>query len=178
MGTPTFHKDLSLMSLVPGWPGLESAIPLEEFLILSSVQIGRWDEIDRLRIATMRLTDAAKMFYNVCTELHQKNINWEDIKSKFCRRFRDIYSDQYFMKLQTASQVRNESPQEFADRCRGLAQKIMEKADNPVARRIHHENAERMLLASFISGLAGKVGKHVRYQSAKFVTEFTYCSCS
>jgi len=36
-----------------------------------------------------------------------------------------------------------------------------------VARRIHRENAERMLLVSFISGLAGKVGKHVRYQSPR-----------
>jgi len=36
-----------------------------------------------------------------------------------------------------------------------------------VARRIHRENAERILLASFISGLAGKVGKHIRYQSPR-----------
>jgi hypothetical protein len=31
------------------------------------------------------------------------------------------------MKLQTARQGRNETPQEFADRCRGLAQKIYGK---------------------------------------------------
>ena len=71
------------------------------------------------------------------------------------------------MKLQTDRQGRNEIPQEFAERCRGLAQKIMGKTDDPVARRIHRENAERMLLASFISGLAGKFGKHVRYQSPR-----------
>jgi hypothetical protein len=69
------------------------------------------------------------------------------------------------MKLQTARQGRNESAQESADRCRGLAQKIMGKTDDPVARRIHRENTERMLLASYISGLASKVGKHVCYQS-------------
>jgi len=71
------------------------------------------------------------------------------------------------MKLKTARQGRNKSPQEFADRCRRLAQKIMGKTDDPVARRIHRENAERMRLASFISGLAEKVGKHVRYQSPR-----------
>jgi len=43
----------------------------------------------------------------------------------------------------------------------------MEKTDDQVARRVHRENAERMLLASFISGLAGKVRKHVRYQSPR-----------
>ena len=135
--------------------------------IESSAQIGRWDEIDRLRIATLRLTDAEKMFYNGCTELHEENANWEDFKSAFRRRFRDIHSDQYFIKLQTARQGRNESPQEFADRYRGLAQKIMGKTDDPVARRVHRENAEHMLLPSFISGLAGKVGKYVRYQSPR-----------
>jgi len=97
-----------------------------------------WDEIDRLTVATLRLTDAAKTFYNGCTEHHEENVNWEDFKSAFRRRFRDIHSDQYhFMKLQTARQGRNECPQEFADRYRGLAQKIMGKTDDPVARRIH-----------------------------------------
>jgi hypothetical protein len=28
-GTPTVHKDLSLISLVPKWSGLENGIPLE-----------------------------------------------------------------------------------------------------------------------------------------------------
>jgi len=31
IGTPTVHKDLSLISLVPKWSGSESAVPLEEF---------------------------------------------------------------------------------------------------------------------------------------------------
>jgi len=170
MGTPTVHKDLSLISLVPKLPGLEFAVPLEEFFdsIESSAQIGRWDEIDRLRNATLRLTDAAKMFYNGCTELHEENANWEDFKSAFRRRFRDIHPDKYyFMKLQSARQGRNGSPQEFADRCRGLAQKIMGKTDDPVAQRVHRENAARMLLASLISGLAEKVGKHVRCQNPR-----------
>jgi hypothetical protein len=48
MGTPTVYKDLSLISLVPKWSGLESAVPLEEFFdsIESSAQVGKWDEID------------------------------------------------------------------------------------------------------------------------------------
>jgi len=36
MGMPTVHKDLSLISLVPRWPGLQSAIPLEDFFFASS----------------------------------------------------------------------------------------------------------------------------------------------
>ena len=67
MGTPTVHEKLSLISLVRKWWGLESAIPLEVCFdsIESSAQMGRWDEIDRLRIATLHLTDAAKIFIMV-----------------------------------------------------------------------------------------------------------------
>jgi hypothetical protein len=73
-----------------------------------------------------------------------------------------VHTDQYhFMRLQTARQAKNEGPQEFADRCRVLAQKVMRSDSDPVAQRIHRENAERMLLASFVAGLAGLAGRHV-----------------
>jgi hypothetical protein len=68
--------------------------------------------------------------------------------------------------LHTARQNKNESPQEFSDRCRELAQKITRKVDGPVAQRVHCKNVERMLLASFVSGLNGPVGKHTSYASS------------
>jgi len=42
VGMPTVHKDLSLISLVPKWLGLETAVPLEEFLASTegAVKIG------------------------------------------------------------------------------------------------------------------------------------------
>jgi hypothetical protein len=60
---------------------------------------------------------------------------------------------------------RKTSPQELSDRCRELVQKITRKVDDPVAQRVHCENAERMVLASFVSGLNGLIGKHTRYAS-------------
>ena len=36
---------------------------------------------------------------------------------------------------------------EFSGRCKGLAQRIMSKVNEPVAQRIHRENADRMCLA-------------------------------
>jgi len=47
-GTPTVHKDLSLISLVPKWSGCESAVSLEEFFenIESAAKIGRWHSSD------------------------------------------------------------------------------------------------------------------------------------
>jgi hypothetical protein len=43
-GPPTVHKDLTLVSLVPKWSGLDSVIPIEEFFasIEGAAQIGKW----------------------------------------------------------------------------------------------------------------------------------------
>jgi hypothetical protein len=64
-----------------------------------------------------------------------------------------------------ARQGRNERPQEFTDRCRTLAHRITGQSDDPVVQGVHWENAERMLLASYISGLIGVPGKRVRFAS-------------
>ena len=49
--------------------------------------------------------------------------------------------------------------------CQGLAQKIIYKVDDPVAQRVHNENAERMLLGTFITGLIGAPGLQLRYSN-------------
>ena len=65
-----------------------------------------------------------------------EDITWQRFKSVFNQRFKDVHSDQHhFMKLQDKG--KNESSQEFADRCRGLSQKVMRKVDDTVAQRIH-----------------------------------------
>jgi len=169
---PTVHKDLSLISLVPKWSGLESGVPLEEFFssIEGSALIGRWEQSDMIRIAVLKLTGAAKLFYNGCPELHAEDVTWSSFKSALTQRFRDTHSDQFhFMQLQTARQKKNESVREFADRCKGLAQKVMCKVDDPAAQRIHRENADRMLLASFVGGLWGIPGKQTRYASPRLL---------
>ena len=68
------------------------------------------------------------------------------------------------MQLQTARQKKHESPQQFAGRCRALSQKVKRKTSDPAA---HRENAERMLLASFVAGLTGTPRKQVRYASPR-----------
>ena len=66
-----------------------------------------------------------------------------------------------------ARQKKDESPQEFADRCRSLAHKTMPHVDDPALQKLHYEHAERMLLASFTSGLVGTPGRHVRFSLPK-----------
>jgi len=165
LGTPTIHKDLSLISLVPKWSGSDSANSLEEFIstLEASARIGRWEEKDTVQIAALKLEGSARVFYQGCTELHSQDASWNTFKEVFRKRYKDVHTDQYdYTRLQMARQGKNESPQEFADRCRTLAQRITCQSDDPVAQRVHRENAERMLLASYVAGLTGvRVGKFV-----------------
>ena len=58
IGTPTVHKDLSLISLVPKWSGSETAVPLEEFFpsIEGSARVGNWEDTDKCQVAIQKLT--------------------------------------------------------------------------------------------------------------------------
>jgi hypothetical protein len=173
-GTPTVHNDLSLIALVPKWSSSESTVTLEEFFssIQASARIGRWEEKNQLEIAVLKLTDSAKLFHHGYPEIHAEDVTWDKFKKAFRQRFRDLHNDQFhYMKLQTARQAKTEDPQQSADRCRALAQKIVCKVDDPVSQRIHHENAERMLLAAFVNGLSGTPGRQVPYANPQTVDQ-------
>jgi hypothetical protein len=76
-----------------------------------------------------------------------------------------------FTKVQTAKQGKRETPQEFADRCRGLAKNIACKTDETQAQRVHQELIDRMLLASFISGLDRVTGRQIRFANPQTLSE-------
>jgi hypothetical protein len=113
---------------VPKWSGPESAVSLEEFFenIESATKIGRWHASDCLQIAALKLTDSARIFYNICLELHAEDATWEIFNKAFRERFRNFCTDQYHvMQLRMARQGKHEGPQEFVDRCRALGQKVI-----------------------------------------------------
>jgi len=125
---PSAHKDLSLVSLVPKWSGAESTFSLEEFFssIEGSAKIGHWAEADCLQVAVLKLAESARTFYFSCPELYRETVTWQMFKAIFRDRFKDVRTDHFhYMQLQTARQRRNEGPQEFADRCRAQAQKLV-----------------------------------------------------
>jgi len=173
-GTPTLQKDISLVTLIPKWSGSDSSVTLEEFLssVESAARIGKWVDADKREISVLKLEGSAKMFYQGCTELHEEGATWQDFKNAFRRRYEDVHTDQFhFTRLQNARQGKRESIQEFADRCKSLAQKIVCKSDDPLAQRVHHEVTERMLLSSFFSGIFGKPGTQVRYACPQTLNE-------
>ena len=131
--------------MIPKYSGSEVKGNIEEFLerIEAAANMGRWNENDQREVAVLRLLCSAKLFYNGCDKLHEKEANWETFKEAFRPRYREIHKDQYhFTQLQTARQARKESPQQFADRCRSLDQKVMIKSTDQYNRRNHKEKAD------------------------------------
>jgi len=134
-GRPTVPKDLSLISLIPMSSGTEKSVSVKEFfeLVESSARIGCWSEFDKIQITILKLSDVAKIFCSSNPKLQKADISWENINAKFLHRFRDVKSDQYhFMQLQTARQKKDETTQEFLDRCRSLAMKTVPKLEDPL----------------------------------------------
>jgi len=171
---PTAHKELSLISLVPKWSGSESGFSLEEFFssVEASAKIGHWAEADCLQVAVLKLAESARTIYFSCPELHGETVTWQSLKAIFRDRFKDVRTDQFhYMQLQTTRQRRNERPQELADRCRALAQKLVCKVDDPQVQRIHQENVERMLMAAFVSGLIGTPGRQCRFSNLQNIQQ-------
>jgi len=68
------------------------------------------------------------------------------------------------MQLQTAKQQEDETPREFLDRCRSLAMKTVPKVEYPLLQKFHYDQAQRILLSTFIAGLSGNPGRQVRFQ--------------
>jgi hypothetical protein len=68
------------------------------------------------------------------------------------------------MQLQTARQKKAETPQEFLDRCRSQAMKTVPKVEESSFKKFHYDQAQRMLLSTFIAGLLGSSGLMVRFQ--------------
>ena len=116
----------------------------------------------------LKNSDPARAFYKSSHELEAEDATWEGFKSAFRNIFKDPHTDQYhFLKLQTAKQGRTEGPEEFADCCKNLAQKVMLKVNDPVAQR----KTRIVCLASYVSGLNANVGKMGRIQNSQKIQQ-------
>jgi hypothetical protein len=113
----------------------------------------------------LKITEVSKAFYNSNPELHNRGISWENFKARFLHRFRDVRSGQYhFMQLQRARQKKDETPQQFLDRCRSLAMKTDPKVEDRLLQKFHYDQAQQVLLSTFIAGLSGNPEQQVRFQ--------------
>ena len=88
VGTPTVHKDVSLITLVPKWTDTDAAVTLEQFIssVESSARLVRWEESDKVEVALLKLAGSAKIFYKGCSELHSDGLTWAKFKTVFRNR--------------------------------------------------------------------------------------------
>ena len=114
-------------------------------LVESSTRIGSWGDFDNIQITVLKITEVAKAFYSSNPELHNAGISWENFKAKFLHRFRDVRSGKYHViQLLTTRQKKDETPQEYLDRCRSLATKTVPKVEDLLLQKFHYDQAQRM----------------------------------
>jgi hypothetical protein len=88
-------------------------------------------------------------------ELHEESLTWDAFNAALKNRFRDVRNEHfYFAQLRQAKQKKDESVQDYADRLRGLAQKIIPEGADSERKKFYQEQAEKMLLATFFFGLS------------------------
>jgi hypothetical protein len=120
----------------------------------------------------LKITDAARAFYNASKKIQAPSVTWTIFKKTFQSTFRDVRTDQFhFNQLQMARQKKGETPQIFADRFRILAQRTVPQVGDPELQKLHYQQADRMLLASFTAGLAGTPGRQVSFSMPKNLEE-------
>ena len=98
-------------------------------------------------------------------ELVRNGCSYENLKQALVDRFSDKLPDQYYYtSLQDAAQGRDESAEEFGDRCRKLCKRTFRKVQDEGVQRIINEEAERRFLAAYINGLKVVVRQQVQFQ--------------
>jgi hypothetical protein len=159
-------KDLSLLNLVPKWAGTEKSGPLHEFLtaVENMADMGNWSERDKVRIATMRLEDAARTYVAAAPEFRGPSVTWENFKTALLQRFRDTRTDNFhYSQLHSAKQKADETVLAFSDRVRMLGRAIAPTEAEPAVQRACNAMVDKMVLAAFKEGLRGKPGDQTRF---------------
>jgi len=160
-------KDVSLVTGIQEWTGEAKGKSVHEFFsqIETLAKVSGWSNEDKALIVKAKLQGLALQFLSGRGELVRDGCSYENLKQALVDRFSDKLPDQYYYtKLQDATQGREESAEEFGDRCRKLCQRTIRKVQDEEVQRIINEEAERRLLAAYIHGLRGVVGQQVQFQ--------------
>jgi hypothetical protein len=130
----TTNKELSLLTLVPKWSGTEKSGSLQEFLsaVENMAEMGNWSDRDKVRIATMKLEDTARIFVEAAPEIGGREVSWANFKNALQQRFRDPRTDDFhYLQLVSVKQKMGKSVLSFTDRVRTLGRKITPTSDDP-----------------------------------------------
>jgi len=130
----------------------------------SLARIGNWSDSDKIRITVLKLTDVAGAFFSSSVELKSTEVTWDTFKTRFLHQFRDVRPPHFhYVQHQTACCHKDEWLQNFADKVHALALKTIPKVSGPQLQKFHYNQAERMLLSSFIAGLVRNPRQQVQF---------------
>jgi hypothetical protein len=116
---------------------------------------------DKALIVKAKLQGLALQFLSGRVEPVRDGCSYETLKQAMVDRYSDKLPDQYyFTRLQEAAQGRDESAEEFGDRCRKLCQRTIRKVQDQEVQKIISEEAERRLrrVYSWAQGNRGTAG--------------------
>ena len=167
-GTFSQGKDMSSAQLVETWGGTSRDMPVLAYFtrLEYAAELGQWSEREKLGVLNLKLRDDALLFVSSLGELDEAISSYQGLKHALIERFGDRKPAQYrYAQLQSAEQRVSESIREFADRCRTLARRTIPVTTDPVAAKVLGEEADRRMLAAFVNGLRGNVGRQVRYSA-------------
>jgi hypothetical protein len=130
-------RDLSLAASIREWNG--NSMPVTEFLtqIEQFARVSNWNQNDLVNILKLKLTGEAWLFVNGRDHLLDENVTYETLKAALIERFTEKLPTAYYYRLlHEATQEKNETPNQFLDRCRALSAKTIRKTANPIERSI------------------------------------------
>lgn len=168
------RKDMSLQNMVACWSGEPSSVPVSDFLrgIELVALSGNWEDPDKALVARMRLKGTAAAFLASRPDLQAPGVPFGQIKTALEERFRDHRGpEQYFMALSDVRQMASEAVRAFADRCRLLGEKAISPEGTVPEQTAARRQIDRVVLAAFLKGLAGEVGRTVRLNPPSTLNE-------
>ena len=88
---------------------------------------------DKVHLIKPKLRGIAKLFYLAQPGLKADDMVYGVLRTAFMNRFRHKHTDQYhYIRVQTASQEEDESPEMFLGRPRRLCQRTVRTSENAV----------------------------------------------
>ena len=135
------------MTGIQEWTGEAKGKTVQEFFhkyVETLAKDSGWTNEDKTLIVTAKLQVLELQFLSGRVELVRDGCSYENLKQALVDRFSDKLPDQYYYtRLQEAARGRDESAEEFGDRCRKLCQRTIRKVQNEVVQRIINKEAKR-----------------------------------
>lgn len=158
-------KDMGLQTMVAPWSGELGSIPVEDFLngLELVAESGNWEDSDKSLVARMRLRGQAAAFLASRRDLKGVDTPYVTIREALRARFQDTTRpEDYLLKLHSMEQKSGENAKAFADRCRDMGERATDTGCPREEIAVARKHMGKVVLATYINGLKGEVGKLLR----------------